>query len=141
MVVVSQPSSQPEITTVIERTRPNDYLLVTLCLMVVCCVLGNPMAFIFLIPALILSLSVSNLLYYIQWFILKVVMGMLGYNLDDSGLLVSSFLVLHDMHSIYTHYIIVLHGCCFILCSLVVPVMQVIMIQLNVMAEWPVAVH
>ena len=65
-------------------------------------------------------------------------MGMLGYNLDDCALLVS---VLHDMHSIYTHYIIVLHGCCFILCSLVVPAMQVIMIQLNVMAEWPVAVH
>ena len=50
--------------------------------------LGNPMAFIFLIPALILSLSVSNLLYYIQWFILKVVMGMLGYNFDDCALLV-----------------------------------------------------
>ena len=69
--------------------------------------LGNPTAFIFLIPALILSLSVSNLLYYIQWFILKVVMGMLGYNFDDCALLVLVS-VLHDMHSIYTHYIIVI---------------------------------
>ena len=33
---------------------------------------------------------------------------MLGFNLDDCGLLVLSFLVLHDMHSIYTHYIIVI---------------------------------
>ena len=59
MVVVSQPSA-PQTETVVVEERPNDNLMWVLCLMVVCFCTGNLTAFLCLIPALILSLSVSH---------------------------------------------------------------------------------
>ena len=60
VVVVSQPSAAQPQTVVVERVRPNDNLIWVLCLMVVCFCTGNFVAFVCLIPALVLSLSVSQ---------------------------------------------------------------------------------
>ena len=59
VVVVAQPSAQQPGTVIVHRGRPDDYLVLVLCLMVVCFCTGNLIAFVCLIPALILSLCVS----------------------------------------------------------------------------------
>ena len=59
MVVVDQPSAAQPSTVIVERVRPRDNLICLLCLMVVCFLIGNHVAFVCLIPALILSLAVS----------------------------------------------------------------------------------
>ena len=56
VVVVSQPSaSQPAVVEV----EPNDHLLFAVISFIICALLGNCFGFIFLIPALILSIAVS----------------------------------------------------------------------------------
>lgn len=61
MVVVNQPSStSPMIIEENIERAPNDHLVFTICSLVLCCLLGNWFALVCLIPALFLSLAVSN---------------------------------------------------------------------------------
>ena len=56
VVVVNQPSAtEPDVVTV----EPNDHLLFAAITFVICALLGNGIALIFLIPALFLSHAVS----------------------------------------------------------------------------------
>ena len=58
VVVVNQPSAtEPNVVTV----EPNDHLLFAAITFVICALLGNGIALIFLIPALFLSQAVSLL--------------------------------------------------------------------------------
>ena len=61
VVVVSQPSaSQP----VVVEVEPNDHLLFAVISFIICSLLCNWIALVFLIPALFLSLAVSLLSMY-----------------------------------------------------------------------------
>ena len=64
VVVVNQPASQPAVVVEEEVNTPNDHLLFTICTLIFCCLLGNWIALICLIPALCLSLAVSALSIY-----------------------------------------------------------------------------
>ena len=59
VVVVSQPSTLAHTTIVQPRPRANEYLILTLVLMVLCFIHGNLLAFFCLVPALICSYVVS----------------------------------------------------------------------------------
>ena len=60
VVVVSQPSSPQTVVTHQVTPRANDHLVFTVVMLVICCIHGNWIALICLIPALIFSLSVSQ---------------------------------------------------------------------------------
>ena len=59
VVVVGQPSPVPQTTIVRPHPRANEYLALTLVLMVICFIHGNLPAFFCLVPALICSCVVS----------------------------------------------------------------------------------
>ena len=59
MVVVNQPSAPQVVETVVVDDPPNDCLVPTLCMLVLCCVCGNWLSLVCLIPALILAICVS----------------------------------------------------------------------------------
>ena len=67
-MVVNQPSVMSEPQTEVEYTpRPhNDYLAFALTMGVICCLIGNWPALIFLTPAVILSCAVSVLIYTVH---------------------------------------------------------------------------
>ena len=61
VVVVSQPSTLAHTTIIQPRPRANEYLILTVVLMVLCFIHGNLLAFFCLVPALICSYVVSKL--------------------------------------------------------------------------------
>lgn len=60
VVVVNQPSAPQTVVTHQVIPRANDHMVFTIVMLVICCIHGNWLALICLIPALIFSLSVSQ---------------------------------------------------------------------------------
>lgn len=64
VVVVSQPSTVPTTRVIEAHPHANDFLVLTVVMMVVCFFCGNLLAYICLVPALIFSIMVSVLYRY-----------------------------------------------------------------------------
>ena len=63
VVVLNQPAAPQMTTEVTIHSRPNDYLVLTIVMMVLCGLHLNLLAFLFLIPALCFAFAVSTLIY------------------------------------------------------------------------------